>query len=437
MSMSDAQQFRLARASFLLSCAIAVFGYGVVVGQYEVFPFSILKFAQDSVTQVFDERETLLGTRPKEYLYRSRYPGSGVATHHPERTAPDLILMYGFFDGGTQARLIRSDGTVVHRWPVKFYDLFPETGHIKPDELVPRTNWNGEIHGAYPLPDGSIIFNFNYMGSARLDRCGRTLWTLPRMTHHAVTRASDGTFLIPSARYIEGQSRFPTLHPPYTEDTILKITEDGKVVSETSVLDIFYGNNYQGLLFMRRGRGDMTHTNDIDELTPELASRFPMFATGDLMLSMRMGSMILVVDPATMRLKWYQAGPWLGQHDPDFLENGKILVYNNNYDGTEDGSLFGNGNIMELDPATRAITYRYGTAPGQAFYAESSGKHQELPGGNVLVTEAKAGRVFEFDRNGQIVWEFINRYDEKDAALITEATRYPESYFKVTDWACR
>ena len=148
-------------------------------------------------------------------------------------------------------------------------------------------------------------------------------------------------------------------------------------------------------------------------------------------------SMVLVVDPATLRLKWQQSGPWLGQHDPDFLESGKILVYNNNYDGTEDGAIFGNGNIMEIDPGTRAVTYRYGADRGQAFYAESSGKHQELPGGNVLVTEAKSGRVFEFDRSGRTVWEFINRYDEQDAALITEATRYPENYFTVTDWACR
>jgi hypothetical protein len=35
-----------------------------------------------------------------------------------------------------------------------------------------------------------------------------------------------------------------------------------------------------------------------------------------------------------------------------------------------------------------------------------------------------------------VVWEFVNRYDDADAALMTGATRYPEDYFTVDDWTC-
>ena len=83
------------------------------------------------------------------------------------------------------------------------------------------------------------------------------------------------------------------------------------------------------------------------------------------------------------------------------------------------------------------MTYRYGALPDQRMFTHERGKHQELRGGHILITEANPGRAFEVDAAGKTVWEFVNRYDDKDAALITEATRYPEDYFKVSDWGCR
>lgn len=434
--MSRLKRLASPEALFVLSAAAGLFGFGAAVGHYEIFPFPVLKFAVESATAVAADTGTILGTRPTQFLEPARYSGNGAIVHDAPKVAPGLTLMYGFFEGGNQIRLVRADGTVVHRWPVKYSDFFPEPRHVAPDKDIPQTDWNAEIHGALPLPDGSIVFNFNYLGTVKLDRCGQTQWTLPLMTHHAVTQAADGTFLIPSWRYVGDTAEYPHLHPPYRNEKILKVSPDGEVLSETSVLEIFYRNNYQGVLARGGGRGDIIHVNDVEELPADLADRFPMFAAGDLMISMRRGSMVMVVDPTTWRIKWYQAGPWKGQHDPDFLPSGRILIFNNNDDADGQGTLFGGSNIMEIDPATREVTYRYGLAAGQRMYTESSGKHQELPGGNVLVTEAKAGRLFEFDRSGRVVWEFINRYDDKDVAVITEGTRYPEDYFQVRDWSC-
>lgn len=430
------EKLGFAEGLFVFACVTALFGYGVVVGRYQVFPFSALQFARTSLVQVFEERESLLSTRPTEFLNPIRYPGNGVTRYDRHRAAPGLTLITSFFEGGPQIRLVRADGSVVRRWPVRFYDLFPRPDHIRPEASVPQTNWNAEIHGALALPDGSVVFNFSYFGTAKLDRCGRVQWTLPHMTHHAVSSAADGTLLIPSSRYVPESSRFPSLHPPYREDTVLRVSQSGQVLSEISIPDVLYRNNYQGVLFQRGATGDLTHVNDVEELSPDLAGRFPMFAPGDLMVSMRFGSKILVMDRKGLRMKWYQSGPWRGQHDPDFLPNGKILVYNNNADGTETGSIFGGGNIMEVDPVSREVTFRYGTADGQRMYAPEQGSHQELPGGNLLIVESRTGRAFEVEPDGAIVWEFINRYDDTAVATITGATRHPEDYFAVSDWSC-
>lgn len=435
--MSRSTRFRTPEALFVLSCAAALFGFGTIVGHYEVFPFPVLKYAVESVVAVASERDTLLGRRPTQFLLPARYDGNGVTRHDPTAVAPGLTLLYGFFEGGNQIRLIRADGTVVHRWPVKYSDYFPDPTHVAPDENIPRTDWNAEIHGALPLPDGSIVFNFNYLGSVKLDRCGATQWTIPLMTHHAVSLAQDGSLLIPKWEYVEQRDpRYANIHPPYYDESILKVSQAGEILGEISLLEVFYKNNYQGVLARGRASGDIIHVNDVDELPPALADRFPMFAAGDLMLSMRRGSMVIVIDPQTLRIKWYQSGPWQGQHDPDFLPNGRILIFNNNDDGRGAGAVFGGSNVMEVDPATGALTYRYGLTRDQYMFTESSGKHQELPGGSLLVTEAKAGRVFEADARGTIVWEFVNRYDDRDVAVVTEGTRYPEEYFDVADWSC-
>jgi hypothetical protein len=70
------------------------------------------------------------------------------------------------------------------------------------------------------------------------------------------------------------------------------------------------------------------------------------------------------------------------------------------------------------------------------MYTEARGKHQDLPNGNILITETRGGRILEVAEGGEIVWEYINRYDEGSVARMQDAIRYPPGYFDVTDWTC-
>jgi hypothetical protein len=38
-------------------------------------------------------------------------------------------------------------------------------------------------------------------------------------------------------------------------------------------------------------------------------------------------------------------------------------------------------------------------------------------------------------REGETVWEYINRYDEERVAVISKANRYDRDYFEVDDWS--
>lgn len=434
---------RMAKRIFVLSGLLLVFVYGVAVGTYQLFPFRILKLGIDSVQQVWAERNMITMARPDDLLEPARYPGEGLTRFDPDRAAPGLTLMAGFFGDRNELRLVDLDGTIVRSWPARYFEAFPQPSHIAPERLVPAREWNTNIHGSLALPDGSVVFNYNYNGTVKLDRCGGVVWTVPRMTHHALELASDGGFWVPARRYVESVGELPLLEPPYEEDYVLKLSPTGEVLSELSVPKLMFD---AGLLPLWLANGkfwvkelpeiELVHLNDIEELSAEMAAAFPRFEAGDLVISLRQLNLVFVMDPDTREIKWRQTGPWIRQHDPDFRPDGTISVFNNNADDTTDGSILGGSSIVVVDPESGAVTTRYGGTDQQPMYTHLRGAHQYLENGNILITEDGGGRVFEITPDDEIVWEYVNRYDEESVARVSLALRYPPDYFTVDDWTC-
>ena len=428
---------------FIISCVVLIFIYGVVVGRYYIFPYYMLRSLKFNVVEVFDDVWTLAGLRPTHFLQPARYDGDGVLRFRQGQAAPGLTFITSFFDGANEMRLLRLDGTVVQRWPVRYSDFFPDPKHIRPKYRIPNTDWNIDLHGSLILPDGSVVFNFEHGGMVKIDRCGTEQWTVPRETHHSIDRAADGGFWVPGRRYGETESAFSLDEKPYYEDTILKISADGKVLTEISVPALFVKNNLYPVLLVKNWHMEnktifeLVHLNDVEELSADLADRFPQFDAGDLVVSLRDLNLIMVIDPTTQKVKWYQTGPWLRQHDPDFQADGTITVFNNNNDKTKTGSIFGGSNIIQLDMNNFESKILYGDKKDQKWFSAVRGKHQILENGNILIAETEAGRVFEVTDKGDIIWEFINRFNDEYVAEVTGAIRYPESYFTVDDWSCK
>jgi hypothetical protein len=220
----------------------------------------------------------------------------------------------------------------------------------------------------------------------------------------------------------------------------MKVSEDGEVLIEISVPKLFYDNNLEALLtsngmVMTAWRDkEIVHLNKIAELSSVIASDFPMLKAGDLALSLRGYNLIFVLDPDTKKIKWWRIGPWQRQHDPEFKPGGKLIIFNNNIHGPCEGR---NGsNMMEIDLVSNDHKIIYGEKKGQEMCTEGRGKVELTVSGGLLVTEPEAGRVFETDATGRIVWEYINRYDSDKVAEIGEARIYPADYFNVSDWSC-
>jgi hypothetical protein len=220
------------------------------------------------------------------------------------------------------------------------------------------------------------------------------------------------------------------------------VSPTGEVLQEIPLVDLIYDSGYEGLLFADRrvrpehsagDHGDLTHINDIETLSRAMASAYKEFREGDILVSMRILDALIVVDPNTHQIKWATVGPLLRQHDPDFLPNGRISVFDNRW-ADPNKRIF--SRIVELDPVTNGVHVIYEGNDENPFFTALMGKHQRLANGNILITESQAGRAFEVTPAGKVVWEFINRWDDDHVIVIGEATRYPPAYRGFIDGSC-
>lgn len=394
---------------------------------------------------------------PSNFIQASRYEGEGV-TINTDPKNDDYILLSGFFDNNNEIRLITRDGTVIRKWPLLFSEIVTDTSYL--DE-VPANDWSVDTHGALAMPDGSIVFNFEYSSAVRIDRCGKVLWTLKRQAHHSVERAEQGGFWIPGQRVVSelSEDNIRGFGVPYIDPTVMRVDEAGNVLEEISIPRLFVENGMEPHLASASyyfepkpkdawGR-EIVHLNKVDELTTELAADFPLFEAGDLALSMRNLNMVLVFSPTTHKIKWWRIGPWIRQHDVEFARGGWLMVFNNNiylneaFDTAEARTTKPTylttpriSNILAVNPQTDETRIIYG-GEDHSLLSVIRGKVDETYAGHYIITEFDGGRVFEIDRDGNITWQYINRYDEGHVTEVTEGRVYPKDYFKVQDWSCQ
>ena len=431
---------------YQLSWLVAVFLVGYVVAVRGIWPNSVIAGGLDAAYDLSTNVEAYLGVSPTRHLFADSHLGKGLTVYKPAQMQPGVIFVTGFFDRKHVMKVLAPDGTEFHRWEVAFGKTFENADHILPATDRPLNEWLTHIHGAYPFKDGSVVFNFDQHGLVRVNACGKVVWKIGRMTNHSVSMADDGTLWVPARVYHEHESaRFPLHHAPFFEDQLLQVSQDGTILREISLPELLYKNDLYSVVFptgyqdIGNFYADFMHTNDADVLTRQIAPAFPMFKAGDIVVSMRQLNLIFVFDPQTGTVKWHQTGPWLRQHDPDFLKDGTISVFNNRSDDTLFGRILGGSRITRIDPATRKSWVAYAQPDGKEkrrFFTNIMGKHQTLDNGNILITEALGGRIFEVTPAGEIVWEYVNRFDKKRVALVTGAIRLPHDYFHFNPNAC-
>lgn len=342
---------------------VVIYGAGVASVMFSIWPAPVLldiyRYVTDNrwETQTLNERiQNDFGVTPYRLLTRDAGgmpEGDGfrpleVPHLNARRETPHLFLspdrkdrltfIYGVFDfddGLHGAILIDEKGRVSHRWKLA----------ENPDNLVSKPNNRLYPHGVQVDPDGAVTFIFDFGTSInKVDACGKYVWSNPnnRDYNHSLARDADGSLWVPAG-------------PPSWFDRVDPDT--GNAIQSISMGDLIAANPDLGIFSARsehyaQGRkwlGDPFHVNDIEPLLPEMAAAFPMFDAGDLLVSFRALNLIFVFDPDTLAVKWWRQGVTQQQHDPDWMADGTIMVFDNRWDNPP-------SKLIKIDPATNNVT---------------------------------------------------------------------------------
>ncbi len=323
---------------------------------------------------------------------------TGVTLHNAAKASPGINLYAP--NHLAEAYLTDMNGKVLHKW-------------------VNRKSWEIWAHVALN-ENGDLLAIYKDKQLTRLAWDSSVIWRLRGRFHHDARFAKNGDVYALSRNDEIVIHHF--LPVPILNDYVVVLSPTGQIKKKYSLFDSLKGyvgpgkisNIYKHLLkpkrtlrlataiisrnpilFSQRTPFDLFHTNTVELVESPNA----LFNEGDLLISARNLSLVAVLNPEKRKINW-ETNQFTMQHQPSFLANGNILVFDNGLPST--GS-----RVAEINPRSQEIVWEYKGKPAQDFYAYNRGGTQRLPNGNTLITESPDGRAFEVTGEREIVWEFF------------------------------
>jgi len=230
--------------------------------------------------------------------------------------------------------------------------------------------------------------------------------------HHSVEQENDSTVWVPSLA--ENPSHYKIRG--FRHDAICAVDpRNGRVKFIKSIADILTENGYQSLLDLYY-EDDAIHLNDIQ---PALYSS-KYWQKGDLLISMRHRNTVALYRPSTNKILWLKTGPWLAQHDCDFVDGKTIMVFGNDLLRQKDSLINGHNDIYFYDFEKNEITNSYTKVMKQLeIKTKTEGRCDLLSNGDLFIDESNNGKLY-----------IIN----KDSVKMIYTERYDKNHIKMFNW---
>ena len=296
---------------------------------------------------------------------------------------------------GHYANLLDWRGCVVHRW--HHPEGIQHAKMIANGNLLIQTLPPEEARGAENIGGsaGAIV---------ELDWESNTVWEhRDDYMHHDYERLPSGNTLyirweeLPAE--VSAQVRGGGHHKDDPEwmwaDSLREVTPGGETVREWRSWEHF--DFEEDVICPLESRKEWTHANSL-AVGPD----------GRWLLSFRLTDTVAIVDPESGEFTWKWGPRHLShQHAATWLEDGRISIFDNGCHRFASPTF---SRVIEIDPATNETGWRYLGEPIVGFYSFMGSGASRLANGNVFITEAATGRLFEVTAEGETVWEYVSPF---------------------------
>ncbi|MDB5130960.1 MAG: Arylsulfotransferase [Mucilaginibacter sp.] len=322
-----------------------------------------------------------------------------------------LVSTYDKRFGQSIVKLVRLyDQTTIHQW-VPDFDMIKKAMQYKSKFWHDANKLSILLRHPLLANDGSIIFNNGRLSPLiKINEDSKLIWVANGAFHHSLEYDADGNIWSPS---VIAHSRFlSNLLNDYRDGAIAEISPNGKLLFEKSIGEILLENGYRTLLL---GTGiyehDLLHVNDIQ---PALTST-KYWMKGDLLISIRYKSTVLLYRPSINKIVWLKTGPWINQHDVDFIDSTRIGIFGNNTIRLNEN------NERLIDGYNEEYVYNFKTNKTETPYTEflkkakvstlGEGRSDILPNGDLFIEETDKNRLLRGNTKNTI-WQFVNCIDQ-------------------------
>lgn len=412
----------LYRVVLVLCIAFLAFCAGSFLMLGKAFPYEFFRKVHLAASALLHQRTDYTDPVKTDLYGQARNRTRGVSVYEKSLAQPGYTL---YSSGHSQsAYLIDLNGRVLHEWQLPYSRIWTEAAAID----NPVEDANTYFRNAHLYRNGDLIVVYDGVGDtphgygmAKMDRDSRPLWTYLEHAHHDLDIAPDGRiFTLTHAITQHEIAKAEFLRPPRIDDFLVELSPEGKELRKIPLLETFVDSPFRGMLdivpwYLMDGSGDFMHTNDVDYVTAELARSFEFAREGQILISAREPGAVALIDLDEEKMTWAIRGQWIGQHDPDLLPNGHLLLFDNN-------GWFGEGGrsrVMEIDPRSQQVVWQYTGTAEHPFHSVIRGVQQRLANGNTLITDTQNGRLLEVTPDQRIAWEYYNpeRAGEQDAYI--------------------
>jgi hypothetical protein len=323
-------------------------------------------------------------------------------------------------------------GNPIHTWITDkqpLYSQLRKNGNLLVVMEAPKYN--------HPLPPGG-----NTGTIQELDWNSKVVWEYKNeMMHHDFVDLPNGNILLSLwektspeiASQIKGGVAGTTLNGSIFSDNLVEINKKGEIVWSWHSSEHLDPN--LDILGQDMPEFAWTYTNGLG-YTP----RNPIDGTEAFIVSMRSLNEVLIVRKNDGQIIWRSPQQMLNtQHDPSFLANGNILVFDNGFARQPNPFPSYGSRVVEINPRTNKIVWQFdggnGVIDKVRFFAPIVGGAERLPNGNTLITDGPKGHIFEVTKDKKVVWDFISPYTTEMTGtfpnnFLFKSRRYAEASIK-------
>ena len=170
----------------------------------------------------------------------------------------------------------------------------------------------------YLSKDGTLTYTIPWNDLISVDlKTGQEKWRVRGAFHHSIESDANGDLWVCGAVQPETISnpKSKTLHSNkvFEDQTLVKVSPSGKVLQVVSVADLILNSGLEFLLYGSANPNVNFDPIHLNQITPIL-SDFGVFKKGQILVSLRNLSTILLIDSTLETVVWHGSGNWMNQH---------------------------------------------------------------------------------------------------------------------------